>query len=71
MYQCSMPQRELVEVLIAMSTKTRCLVMGAVADPVDSTYGIPIQILPHDQGGFVVTLDTGVQVYLHPQWIKV
>lgn len=71
----SMPMRELCDIIVAMAEGRRIICPGATQDPDTNTYGVPVSISAHvveqsKHNGVIVTLDTGVETYLSPRWIK-
>jgi hypothetical protein len=58
-------------ILVAMSSKSRVEVPGAISDARDSTYGEPLSIRQHPDQGIIVRLHTGVEVYLNVREIEV
>lgn len=61
----SYPPDSLLAILVAMSSKSKVEVPGALSDAGDSPYGEPLTIRQHPDQGIIVRLHTGVEVYLN------
>jgi len=60
--------KHLYDILLAMSEKRTIILEGATKEgQVGQPAGVPMHIVRHDQGGFVVYLHNGESAYYHPR----